>query len=389
MICWTKNHQGGQGSVSNVKQVHYDISELKKKDCNINLIYGEKSNGKSYQVKHRIALDDYFDLKDKIEQCIEEYMQGGFRFIILRRWREDITNMWAERYFAEVDVKKMTKGEYSIITVYKKEIYFANVNDEGKVKRGEKIGYLMALSTEQHYSSGSFLDVKNIIFEEFMERGGMYIPKEPERLLIFYNTVDRKRGTTKLWLVGNTISRVCPYLTDWNLQPILRKMKQGDIEVVEIPTENNVIRLGIEYCKSSGGKQTTFGQVAKMIETGSWQTDIQPKLPKSLKEYEQTFKVGFQYSGFRFVGVLLVDKSTKEFVWFIYPRQKEFTEKNMLVFSDCIKQSQYWQRNIYNLTFKNERLERALSTFRESNIFYSDDLTGTDFKSAIDFSIIK
>ena len=28
----------------------------------------------------------------------------------------------------------------------------------------------MALSTEQHYSGGSYLDVDTIIFEEFMER---------------------------------------------------------------------------------------------------------------------------------------------------------------------------------------------------------------------------
>ena len=61
----------------------------------------------------------------------------------------------------------------------------------GKVKRCEKIGYVMSLSTEQHFSSGSFLDVHNIIFEEFMERGGAYLPKEPERLLIFYNTIDK------------------------------------------------------------------------------------------------------------------------------------------------------------------------------------------------------
>lgn len=368
--------------MSNIKQVHYDIMPLKKLNCDINLIYGEKSNGKSYQAKHNIALDDY--------------LKYGHRFILLRRWREDVTNMWVERYFADVDVKRLTKGKYEIITAYKKEIYFSNVDKDGKVKRGEKIGYVMSLSTEQHMSSGSFLDVYNIIFEEFMERGGMYLfghagssNSEPSRLLTFYNTIDRKQGRVKLWLIGNTISRVCPYLTEWNLQPTLRTMKQGDIKIIEIPNENNVVKIGIEYCKSSGGKQMSFGSVSGMIEKGSWQSDVQPKLPKSLKEYDVTLKIGFQYKGFRFVGNLLVDKTTDDLVWFIYPRNREFTEKDMLVFSDQIKQSQYWQRNIYNLSFKNERLQQALSTFREGNIFYSDDLTGTDFKASIDFGIIK
>ena len=378
------------------KIIHYSIDEIDKLGANVNLIWGERSNGKSYQVKHKKGVIPYLEDVERFYEkyydkgkIVKEFQTSGKRFILMRRFKEEINSAWIESYFSDVDIEKLTDGEYNMITLYRKEIYLTKYDIEThKSKRGAKIGYAVSLSTEQNYAGGSYLDVSDIIFEEFMSRT-TYLHDEPNKLLNFYSTVDRKRGTTKLWLVGNTISRVCPYLTDWNLQPILRKMKQGDIEVVEIPTENNVIRLGIEYCKSSGGKQTTFGQVAKMIETGSWQTDIQPKLPKSLKEYEQTFKVGFQYSGFRFVGVLLIDKKTKELVWFIYPRQREFTEKNMLVFSDCIKQSQYWQRNIYNLTFKNERLERALSTFRESNIFYSDDLTGTDFKSAIDFSIIK
>lgn len=57
------------------------------------------------------------------------------------------------------------------------------------------------------------------------------------------------------------------------------------------------------------------------------------------------------------------------------------------MFSDIIKTDRKWQRNIYDLTFKNEGIQKVLNNFRESNIFYSDDLTGTDFKNAIDFQI--
>ena len=67
------------------------------------------------------------------------------------------------------------------------------------------------------------------------------------------------------------------------------------------------------------------------------------------------------------------------------PFNKEFD--NLLVFSDIIKTDRKWQRNIYDLTFKNEGIQKVLNNFRESNIFYSDDLTGTDFKNAIDFQI--
>ena len=48
-----------------------------------------------------------------------------------------------------------------------------------------------------------------------------YLHDEPNKLLNFYSTVDRKRGTTKLWLVGNTITRVCPYIQEWGLNDII------------------------------------------------------------------------------------------------------------------------------------------------------------------------
>ena len=48
-----------------------------------------------------------------------------------------------------------------------------------------------------------------------------------------------------------------------------------------------------------------------------------------------------------------------------------------------------WQRDIYNPTFKNEKLRNLIQTFRESNIFYSNDMCGTDFKQVIDFQIRK
>lgn len=146
------------------KQIHYSIQNILKEDALFNIIFGEKSNGKSYQVKHITA--------------IEHYLKTGNRFILLRRWREDISNLWIEQYFADVDVLKLTDGKYNCITQFRKVIYFSNYDLEtNKVTRGEKIGYVVALSTEQHLSSGSFLDVDSIIFEEFFERGS-YLPRK-------------------------------------------------------------------------------------------------------------------------------------------------------------------------------------------------------------------
>ena len=108
------------------KQIHYNIDNIDKENANFNIIFGEKSNGKSYQVKHKKA--------------VEHYIETGKRFILLRRWREDISSLWIEQYFSDVDVNKLTKGKYNCITVYRKALYFSIYDVEtGKTKRYDKI----------------------------------------------------------------------------------------------------------------------------------------------------------------------------------------------------------------------------------------------------------
>lgn len=358
--------------MSNQKTVHYNMDEIDSVGANFNLIWGERSNGKSYQVKHKKA--------------IEKYLKTGKRFILMRRWKEEISTEKIESYFADVDIHKLTKGEYNCVVPYRKVLYLAYYDTEtGKTTKGDKIGYVVALSTEQNYAGGSYLDVEDIIFEEFMARGS-YIPNEPSKLMNFYCTVDRKRGTTRVWMVGNTISRVCPYLSEWDLQKTISTQKQGTIKTVEqISEDGEKILLAIEYCKSTGASSHTIGTHAKMLNDGSWQTDPQPHLPKSYNEYEVRYRVGFSFKGFKFIGEFLTDRVCD--VWFIYPYEREF--KNILVISDEIRPDKFYQRDIYNVTIKNPMLHMILDTFRETNIFYSTDLCGTDFKQAIDFSIRK
>lgn len=358
-----------------IKQIRYNIDNIDKENANYNIIYGEKSNGKSYQVKHKKA--------------VKKYLETGKRFILLRRWAEDMTGAWIEQYFADVDVETLTNNKYQKIIKYRNELFFASITEDFKVKRGEKIGYGIPLSLEQRFSSASFLDVEDIIYEEFMSRGS-YLPNEPDKLMTFYSTVDRKRGTTKLWLVGNTVSKICPYIESWGLTNILKTQKQGEIKTLTIQNKENDIKIAVEYCKSSGGKTMSIGTVSSMIDFGGWQVDVQPHLPKSYKKYSVCFRCGFQFKGFKFLGEYLLDKedSSKTPIWFIKPFQGNFKE-NIIVVSDEIKVSPYWVRDINNIPFKNEKILQIFKKFNESNIFYSDDNCGTDFKQAIDFNIKK
>lgn len=130
----------------------------------------------------------------------------------------------------------------------------------------------------------------------------------------------------------------------------------------------------------------SIGNASKMIDSGSWQTFPQPKLPKSYKDYNVLFRFGFLYKGFKFISEYLEDKFTNDLIWYIYPYYKDF-EPNFIVFSDEIKTSKYWQTDIYNISIKNEKLRNLFMSFKEDKIFFSSDLCGTDFKQVINFSI--
>lgn len=75
-------------------QEHYNIDPLFEKvpNANIYIIFGEKSNGKSFQVKNKCMIDNF--IKNKM------------RFVLSRRWETDMNNSWVSQYFNDVDVAR-------------------------------------------------------------------------------------------------------------------------------------------------------------------------------------------------------------------------------------------------------------------------------------------
>ena len=365
------------------KENKYNLDKIDSKNALINIVWGGRSDGKSFQVKHKKGIIPF----------IESSINDRDRFILVRRLRDELTSEKIEGYFKDVNVKELTNGEYDTIAYYRREIYLANYVDFKKVL-GEKIGYVVPLSGEQNYAGVSYLDVNNIIMEEFMSRK-VYLNSEPDKLINLWNTVDRGRGIVRMWLVGNSISKVCPYLTDWGLQKVITRQKQGEIAEILLSTNtfddkgNEIkIKCAIEYSKHYGGSNFSIGKHKDMLNKGTWQSDPQPHLPKSVNEYKKLFQIGFEYKEFKFLADLLKDNETKEYCWFVFPYNDEF-KNNLYIFTDVVKLNKRYQRNIYDLSFKNDKLQNILNTFRDGNIFYASDLCGSDFKQCIDFSIRK
>ena len=78
------------------------------------------------------------------------------------------------------------------------------------------------------------------------------------------------------------------------------------------------------------------------------------------------YRFAFHYKTFTWLCEYLMDKETKDVIWFIYPYSGEL-KKNIIVFSDIIKTSPYWQKDIYNPLIKSLH---TINNFLQHDFYY-------------------
>ena len=343
---------------------YYNISRLLKTDAQYNILLGQRANGKSYQVK-----------KYCLEHAYKHIAVERGKFVYLRRWREDIKTNNVESYFNDMDIIKITKGEYSLVTAYHGYIYFANIDEKSnKIIKGALIGRFCALNEAERYKSNVFNGYENIIYEEFITNN-IYLNNEPDTLQHFVSTVFRERNG-RVFLVGNTISRVCPYFNEWSLENVL-KQKQGDIDVYNFHTANGgMVTIAVEYCADSQGENKMFfGRSEKNIVSGIWDSKEMPKLPLPQDCYQKLYEIKVDYNDFHFLLELLFDEMSGDFCVFVYPfTGHRYVERVLSNIPNGNPNTTY--------CLKDNKAENLINRcFLYGKVFYSDNLTGADFET--------
>lgn len=338
---------------------YYDRTNIMKTGAQYLMLLGPRSPGKSYQAK---------------EEALTKAYKGIATFVYLRRWDKDIKYASVESYFEDMPIKKYTKGEYDGVKAWNGYIYFTSTADDGSKVTGKRIGRYCSLNKAEHYKSQTFKE-RIIIYEEFIT-DEVYLANEPTKLQQFVSTVFRHdKGT--VFLIGNTLSRTCPYFFEWCLEGVL-KQKVGTIEVYHYDTDEGRVDIAVEYC--SRAENTTnsmfFGQAAKQIVTGEWDVLDVPKLPKPREEYEKIYEVMVIYMNFKFVIELLVEPKEGGVICYVYPhtKKREVVRKITNTFSDSL-----WISAKLDLAKKPEKM--IYDCFRLGKVCYSDNLTGSDFKN--------
>ena len=343
-------------------RTYYDISEMLKTKAEYMMLLGQRSNGKSYQVKKTVLEDFYFN---------------ETKFIYLRRWKADIKQKEVSTYFDDIPIAKYTNREYNSVRAMNGFIYLCKIED-GLIVEKREMGRYCALNEYERYKSQVFMNYKNIVYEEFIT-DSIYLNDEPKLLQQFVSTVARL-DKIRVFLIGNTLTRVCPYFHEWCLENVL-KQKQGTIEIYKYHMEDNVeVKIAVEYCANTNNKNTMFfGQAAKQIVTGEWDVKEVPKLPRQLYEYEKIYEVMVVYQAFKFVLELLIEPKEGGVIIFVYPYTSN--RKIQRIITDEFSDKPYISSKL-DIDKKPELL--MLKALRMDKVCYSDNLTGSDFSKVIE-----
>lgn len=337
----------------------YDLTEIYNTDSQYNILLSGRDIGKSFAV---------------IKQILTENLEENKEIIYLRRWGVEIKPNMVEAYFADFQGERLlylSKKKYSLITAWNGRIYLGNLNELGMPTKEKILGRYMSLASAGHYKSTQHPHVYSIIYEEFCDKNDKYLPNEPDELQDFISTIARDR-LVRVYLIGNKISRICPYFHQWGLQNI-PKQKEGSIDKYEYNTQDNsIVKIAVELCSNIQRKnQMFFGNVAKSITNSAWVTEEQNMLPENYSEYDILYKLNIVYESIIYCLELL--KHDNDVIVFVH-ETKYLNAKRQI--KNELNHNPLETNYFYPIT-KGDRV--IIDLISKNKIAFSDNLTGTEF----------
>ena len=349
-------------------QKYYSPSAINRKNATYNVIFGERSNGKTYAL---------------LKQSIEQYLKDGSQMAYVRRWQEDITGRRASRLFSALcengEVEKLSKGEYTGVHYWAGKWFLCTYDENGKPIYSDQdiICFSFALSAGEHDKSTSFPKINTIVFDEFLTNK-IYLQDE---FVLFMNTIStivRKRDNVKIYMLGNTVNKYCPYFQEMGLEHI-QKQKQGTIDVYKYGESK--LTVAVEYCASVQDKNSPTvnkyfafnNPKLEMITGGAWELSLYPHLPYKYKPKNVvlTYYIEFNDNIFACEIIELDDQVFTYIHAKTTPIQKP---DNQLIYSLDYNSKPNYNRSILNPMTKAQ--SRILWFFKHDKVFYQNNNIG-------------
>lgn len=255
------------------KEQFYSLKNILRKGALYNVIFGGRSNGKTY------AVQDY---------ALRRYWETGEQVAIIRRWTEDFTGkrgsvMW-DNQSSTGNISKITGGEWTDVFYRASRWHLCKYIEGERITCEEPFAYGFSISSMEHDKSTSYPKITTILFDEFLTRT-VYLDNEFVLFMNVLSTIIRHRSDVKIFMLGNTVSKYCPYFAEMGLSHI-KQMKPGQIDVYQYG--DSELTVAVEYTTNNVSKESAayfaFDNPKLAMITGSeWEIDIYPHIPKKYR----------------------------------------------------------------------------------------------------------
>lgn len=276
-------------SSGNLNIKWYSLDEILKHDVQYYMIFGERSNGKSY------AVDKYM---------LDKYFQFGEQFALVKRYEEDIKGKYMENLIDESLTKYVEETYGYVIKFYRGKWLVHPKDEECKITDCEVMGIAFSLSNVNRTKATSYPKITTILFEEFMSiTSNDYLSDELNLFMNLISTIVRYRHNVKIFMLANAISKYSPYSEALGIK--LHRIKKGEILLREYKNKDGfVTRFAIQRSENvnvfNNSENKTkivynnFGNsgVGKMITSGEFETHAYPTRIQNVtfKENQQSSK---------------------------------------------------------------------------------------------------
>lgn len=347
-----------------MKQKFYSLKNILSRNARYNMIFGERSNGKTYSV---------------LKYALDRFWENHEQLAVIRRWKDDFTGKRGATMFdALVDnneIKKITKGEWTGVYYYGSRWFLCRYEDDKRIIDAEPFAFGFAITSMEHDKSTSYPKVCTILFDEFLTRK-MYLPDEFVLFMNVISTIVRHRTNVKIFMLGNTVNKYCPYFKEMGLTHV-KDMKPGDIELYKYG--NSDLTVAVEYTmpNSKGKKSDPYfafdNPKLSMITGGAWEIDIYPHCPIKYKPKDIVFTYFIDFDN-ELLQCEIVSCENRIFTFIHRKTTPLKDEDNDLIYSQEFDSRPNWKRKITKPTSPLER--KIASLFVKDKIFYSDNEVG-------------
>lgn len=354
----------------------YSLKRIEALKCQYNLIFGKRSNGKTYSLLKRI---------------IKRYATMGKQGAYIRRYREDFIGKRGQNLFSSVVadgwVEKYTKGEWTGVKYQSSQWFFQKEDEEtGRpIVASEPFCYGFAIGQMEHDKSTSYPKITTIVFDEFISRVG-YLPNEFVTFMNCLSTIIRHRDDVQIFMLGNTVNKYCPYFKEMGLGHI-EDMEPGKIDVYSYGESK--LKVAVERTINhnvQGRKSDVYfafdNPSLEMITGGSWELDLYPHCPRDYETKNIVFKFFLKFNDQILQGEV-VELDDCEFIFFHRKTGEIRHPDDDLIFSEDYDPRPNHVRNFRRSSLK-VCSELALF-FRDAKVFYQDNDVGEIVRNYLQF----